>query len=78
MCHLNYIKCTIPTIKGKIFVEIRKDDDTVHMEISIPKDTIAEVYLPLINKNAMINSPYSFTVEDDYAKFVLPSGIYSL
>jgi hypothetical protein len=75
---LNYIKCAVPSIKGKIEVEIRRNNEAVSMNVTIPENTVAEVYLPIINNSIKINSPHEFIFENGYAKFVLSCGTYML
>ena len=63
MCGLNYIKCTVPSVKGDIELEIRKTDGKMTMSVTIPENTTAEVYLPL---------------KEGYKRFVLAGGKHNL
>lgn len=63
MGKLNYIKCTVPSVKGDIGLEIRKTDGHIKMSVTIPESTTAEVYLP---------------TADRYERFVLGEGKHSL
>lgn len=78
MGNLNFIKCTVPSIKGDIVLEINKSDGHTNMNIIIPKNTIAEVYLPLVNNEPPKCSDYEFTLTDGYAKFIFAEGRYNI
>lgn len=78
MGDLNFIKCTVPSVKGDIVLEINKTDGHINMNITIPENTTAEVYLPLVNNEFPKISEYGFTLTNGYAKFVLNEGLYSL
>lgn len=78
MGDLKFIKCTVPSIKGDIVLEIRKADGHINMEVTIPAHTRAEVYLPLIDNELPQNPGYEYTLMDSYAKFVLGEGKYNL
>lgn len=75
---LHTIKCTVPSIRGNIIMEVRKEDGQISMSVEIPKDTTAEVYLPLVNNKPPQNPDYAFTLIDGYAKFILVEGRYCL
>jgi hypothetical protein len=47
---LKRIKSVIPTIKGKITLEIMNDADVFNLSFSIPPNMEADVYLPLISR----------------------------
>lgn len=78
MYKLNFIKCTVPSIKGDIVLDIRKANKGINMNITIPESTTAEVYLPLVNNEPPNISDYKFTLTDGFAKFVLTEGKYNL
>lgn len=78
MGDLNFIKCTVPSIKGDIVLDIRKTDRHVNMSVIIPAHTQAEVYLPLIDHEPPQNSEHEYTLTNGYAKFVLTEGEYHL
>lgn len=78
MGELNFIKCTVPSIKGNIVLEIKKADGHINMSVTIPKSTTAEVYLPLVSNGLPKNSDYDFTLTDGYAKFVFAEGEYCI
>ena len=78
MDSLNYIKCTVPSIKGSISLEIRKADRQINMSVTIPENTTAEVYLPLVNNEPPKTSDHEFTLTGNYARFVLTAGKYHL
>lgn len=78
MGSLNVIKCTVPSVKGDIVLEITKTDGQIDMCVTIPADTQAEVYLPLMNQEPPQNAAYVYTLTDGYAKFVLTEGTYHL
>lgn len=73
---LDFVKCSVPSIKGDIVLDIRKEESGTSMKVTIPENTVAEVYLPL-DKGQICNAE-NFTMVDGYAKFVLTSGIYDL
>ena len=75
---LSFIKCSVPSVKGNISLEIEKTDGNIHMRVEIPKDTTANVYLPLINNATPKSTDHEFTVIGNYARFVLTEGIYNL
>ena len=79
MGELSFIKCTVPSIKGDIALTIKQLDGRVNMSVTIPENTIAEVYLPLTGNNMLPqNSGYDFSILDGYAKFVFTAGTYNL
>ncbi|MCH5186422.1 MAG: hypothetical protein J1F64_09940, partial [Oscillospiraceae bacterium] len=78
MCGLNHIKCVVPSIKGLISLDITKTDESVKMLVTIPKNTTAKVYLPLIAGRLPENSRYEFTPAGEYAEFILGAGTYEL
>lgn len=78
MGDLSFIKCAVPSVKGDIALEIRKTDGNINMSVTIPKNTTAEVYLPLVNNEPPKSTGYEFTLTDGYAKFVLTEGKYNL
>ena len=75
---LHFIKCTVPSIKGDIVLEISKTAEQVSMSVTIPENTAAEVYLPLINEEPPKSNDHNFTISDGYAKYILPEGKYNL
>lgn len=75
---LNFIKCSVPSIKGNIALEISKTDGYIDMRVTIPQGTTAEVYLPLVNHELPGNAGYEFTLADGYAKFILAGGEYHI
>ena len=75
---LTYIKCRVPSVKGDICLEIDKTDSSIRMSVEIPKNTTANVYLPLVNNMPPKCTNYEFTIIDNYARFVLTEGIYNL
>ena len=78
MCGLKRIKCSVPSVKGMIFLDIEKMGDSVKMRVTIPENTIADVYLPLVNNIPPKTCEYEFTIADGYAKFILGAGTYEL
>jgi len=78
MGSLHFIKCTVPSIKGDIILEISKTGGQVQMRVVIPEDTTAEVYLPLAGREAPDRPVCDFILTDGYAKFVLTAGTYEL
>lgn len=78
MGELNFLKCTVPSVKGKIDLEIRKTGGHINMSVTIPANTKAEVYLPLVNQNPPQNAEYEYTLTDNYAKIILTEGTYHL
>ena len=75
---LKFIKCRVPSVKGDICLEIEKTDNDIHMSIEIPKDTTANVYLPLVDNMTPKTTDNEFTIVGDYARFILTEGIYHL
>lgn len=75
---LHTIKCTVPSIKGDIVLEVKKADGRIRMRVEIPKGTTAEVWLPLVDNRPPQNSEYVFTLTDGYAKFLLAEGTHRL
>lgn len=65
MGDLKYIRCSVPSIKGDIVLDIRKTDECTRMKVTIPENTTAKVYLP-------------HRQNDNYSDFTLSSGIYDL
>ena len=78
MVGLNYIKCSVPSVKGNISLEVRKKDGRIAMDVIIPDNTNAVVYLPLINNDPPQNTDYKYTISDGYARYVLYGGSYCL
>ena len=78
MSSLHSIKCTVPSIKGDIVLEIEKNYERINMHVAIPPGTTAKVYLPLVNNVPPDNSGHKFTLADGYAKFFLGEGEYNL
>ena len=78
MGDLHFIKCTVPSVKGDIVLEIRKTDGHINMTVIIPAQTQAEVYLPLMDNEPLQNTGYEYALTDGYAKFVLSEGEYHL
>ena len=78
MGDLHFIKCTVPSVKGNIVLEIHKTDERFYMDVTIPAQTQAEVYLPLIANEPPQNAEHEYTLTDGYAKFVLGEGEYHL
>lgn len=77
LCGLDFIKCTVPSIKGNIELELKKDACRVHMRVVIPAGTKAEVYLPLTGEPPC-DRGHEFTLNGGYAKFILDPGEYEL
>jgi hypothetical protein len=78
MGKLNFIKCTVPSIKGKIILDIKKSGSHITMNVTIPNDTVAEVYLPLPDNTRPINPILPFILVNGYAKFTITTaGEYS-
>ena len=75
---LNFIKCTVPSARGNIVLEICKTDGHINMEVTIPPCTQAEIYLPLVHDEPPQNTDYEYTLTNGYAKFVLAEGKYNL
>ena len=75
---LHFITCTVPSMKGDISLAIREGGGQVTMRVVIPKNTTAEVYLPLVDHKPPKASDYEYTLTDGYAKFVLQEGTYHL
>ena len=78
MGDLHFVKCTVPSVKGDIVLEIRKTEGHISMNVIIPAHTQAEVYLPLMDNEPPQNAEYEYTLTDGYAKFVLGEGEYHL
>lgn len=76
MGDLKYIKCSVPSIKGDISLDIRKTTEGTKMRVTIPENTTADVYLPIDDRQ--ICTDRDFTVIGGHAKFVLTSGTYEL
>lgn len=76
--NLKFLQCTVPSVKGDIVLEIRKTDGSVHMDVTIPENTTAEVYLPLADNEPPKCRDYAFTLTEGYAKFVFTGGSYCL
>lgn len=76
MCGLQHIKCTVPSVMGNIALNLRKKDRGIHMEVTIPQNTTAEVYLPISDHAQLLSSGYEYTIIDGYAKFVVTQGQY--
>lgn len=78
MGQLKYIKCVVPSIKGLIKVEIKKNSGHIDMNVIIPKNTSAKVYLPLPNGAVITDNTNSYVIEGEYAEFMLDAGDYCL
>lgn len=78
LCGLSYVKCRVPSAKGEISLDLNKLDGGVEMNVTVPENSVASVYLPLIGENLPKENKYSYTVENGYAHYVLASGIYHL
>lgn len=78
MCGLNQIKCAVPSAKGMILLDMEKGSDCVKMRVTIPENSTADVYLPLINNTLPKTCEYEFAIIDGYAKFTLGAGTYEL
>ena len=46
MGNLDFVKCTVPSAKGRVDVEIRRTEGKTTMKAVIPQNTTAHVYLP--------------------------------
>ena len=71
---LKHIKCTVPAVNGDISLDIEKSDGHVSMNVTIPENTTAEVYLPLVNNTPPENAEHDFILVDGYAKFVFTAA----
>ncbi len=74
MCGLDFIKCTVPSIRGDIVLDIRKTGGHIKMDVIIPENTTAEVYMPLEKNESMPSEGLT----DGYAKFILTGGKHTL
>ena len=75
---LTFIKCSVPSVNSVIRLEIRKTENSIRMNVEIPKNTTANVYLPLFNNIPPKNVEHDFIVVGNYARFVLTEGVYDL
>ena len=78
LCGLSYIKCRVPSARGKISLDLHRFDGNVEMTVTVPENSVANVYLPLINENLPKERKYRYTVENGYAHYVLTQGVYYL
>lgn len=78
MGNLEYIKCTVPSVKGNIDLEIRKAASQITMCVTIPQNATAKVYLPLVGNESPESPAFEFALIDNYAEFLLPEGKYLL
>jgi len=76
--HLRFIRCTVPSIKGEIVLAVESSGRQIKMSVTIPNDTTAEVYLPLVNNESPQITDFEYTLTDGYAKLVLTEGTYHL
>lgn len=75
--NLNYLKCIVPSIKGNISLIMNKNAQGISIQVTIPENTVANVYVPINELAQKIASDYEYLLIDDYAKIILPSGEYS-
>ncbi len=73
---LHFVKCSVPSAKGDILLDMKRTAQGIRMKITIPENTTADVYLPL-DKEQMCDDS-KIAVNDGYAKFVLTAGTYNL
>ena len=78
MCDLTQVKCTVPSICGDIRLELERTVSRINMNVTIPKNTTAFVYLPLINNALPKDTGCRFSFCGNYARYVLKEGTYSL
>ncbi len=46
LVHLTYLKQTVPSVKGDITIEIKQEAHSFAIEVNVPEQTTATVYLP--------------------------------
>lgn len=74
---LNYLKCEVPSIKGRISVIVDRKEQGMSMKVTIPENATATVYVPVKELAKEISSDYGYVIEEDYARMCLSAGEYS-
>lgn len=75
---LMHVKCTVPSVRGMISLDIERTEESVKMSVLIPENTTAQIYLPLVNGEPPTDCEYDFELTDGYAKFIFGAGTYEL
>ena len=63
---LKSVEAVVPTIRGKVAVNIESTPEKYEMRVAIPANTVAEVYLPVLGDVAELlidgeNAPFIIT-----------------
>ncbi|WP_299212704.1 alpha-L-rhamnosidase C-terminal domain-containing protein [uncultured Aquimarina sp.] len=75
---LKNIKATVPSIKGDIKVEL-KNEETYSLNVTIPKETKATIYIPSAYKEIRVNNAKMIhTKEEGYNVFEISAGVYEI
>lgn len=81
---LSFAKIRVPTIKGPITVQITQDTKNDEMQVEIPPNTHADIYVPIKTKKKKVTlwvdgRPQRVSVHDSWAKLAdVGSGKYHL
>jgi alpha-L-rhamnosidase len=82
---LNFAEGEFHSIKGIIKTAWRKENGFLHLDLTIPGNSIAKVYIPTLNKETITESNETYNqlrgfnflgMEDEYAIFEVSSGTY--
>ena len=79
---LPYASIRVPTVKGAVVVSIGQNREAYEMEITIPANTTATVYLPAIPGGTDVlfvnNQKANFPLEDCHFVVALGAGTHRL
>lgn len=73
---LNYINCVVPSIRGDISLLVNRTEQGISMKVTIPENTIAEVYVPVKDLAEEMTTDYECWLEGDYVRIELTGGEY--
>jgi hypothetical protein len=62
---LKSVEAVVPTIRGKVAVNIESTPEKYEMQVTIPANTLAEVYLPVLGDVAEL------LIDDESAPFII-------
>lgn len=54
IAELKFVEATVPTIRGKVEVKIRQDSDRYSLEVNIPGNVQADVFLPVASDSDVV------------------------
>jgi alpha-L-rhamnosidase len=70
---LPYVSVTVPSVKGTIGVSLGQNSEAYEMEITIPANTQADVYLPVLP-----GGTNTLFIGDQIANYPIENGVYHI